>query len=91
MRGSIYILVLTLLALSTEDVSGASLHKNCTYQGQVYAHSESVDSDPCIPCTCLNGLVSCVLPDCHFHTYHCPSPMVMKVMPGDCCATCQNP
>ncbi|GFN99722.1 hypothetical protein PoB_002622800 [Plakobranchus ocellatus] len=47
MRGLIFFLAGTFLAVSAEDIP-----TSCTHNGKVYGNMEPVDMDPCSSCLC---------------------------------------
>lgn len=61
--------------------------KPCEYDGQFYAHQDTLRPEPsinpCKVCTCNNGQLECKIQDCP--AVNCPDPVAVE---GECCPTC---
>ncbi|XP_064618441.1 kielin/chordin-like protein [Liolophura sinensis] len=84
MRGEI---LLALIGLVT--VVAGQDDKPCTYDGQFYAHQDSLrpepSTDPCKICTCLNGELECYYESCE--EVNCPDAVAAE---GECCPKCPD-
>jgi len=61
-----------------------TLFTGCDFKGVQYKDEEDwkLDNNPCVTCTCLGGVVTCMEMQC-FQT--CDNPISM---PGQCCSVC---
>ncbi|XP_022243225.1 BMP-binding endothelial regulator protein-like [Limulus polyphemus] len=58
----------------------------CMIEGRVYQDGESWKKERCTLCSCSDGEITCEVIQCSEKS--CPKRHKLKLIPGDCCATC---